>query len=142
MTNSETSQTGLDVTAVALELFKERSSQGGISPRQLAIECFRDATIFTDVAEDVATSGIDLITEDSNPLDVAFAPNLKKTHPINLMSRTWGDVNRVEQALADLDANPGAEQYEPYGWGKPEVNQARALFPAVVDRAKQFATAK
>ena len=142
MTNSETSATGLDVTAVALELFKERSSQGGFNPKQLAIDCFRDATVFTDVAEEVMTSGIDLVAEDTNPLDEAFAPNLKRTHPINLMSQAWGDLSKVQIVLTDLEANPAAELYEPYSWGKPEVNQARALFPAVVNRAKQFAHAK
>ena len=142
MTISEHSNSALDITAVALELFKERSSQIGISPKQLAIECFRDATTFTNIAEDVMSGEIDLIAEDTNPLDVAFAPNLKKTHPVNLMSRAWGDLNQVRTVLAELDANPAAEQYAPYGWGKPEVNQARALFPAVVNRAAQFSKFK
>jgi hypothetical protein len=142
MPTSDSSMTGLDVTAVALELFKERSAQGGFSPKQLAIDCFRDATIFTEVAEEVLTEGIDLSSDDANPLDVAFAPNLKKTHPINLMSRAWGNLDKVRETLAYLDANPGCESYEPYGWGKPEINQARVLFPAVVIRAKQCVVTK
>jgi hypothetical protein len=130
------------VTTVALELFKERSSQSGISPKQLAIDCFRDAAAFTQVAEDVLTGDIDLLDVNADPLDEAFAPNLKRTHPINLMSRAWGDLNKVQAVLAELDANPALEVYEPYEWGKPEVNQARALFPAVINRAQQLAVAK
>ena len=142
MITSETTSNALDVTAVALELFKERSSQAGISPKQLAIDCFRDATAFTTVAEDVMTGEIDPVAEDANPLDIAFAPNLKRTHPINLISRAWGDLTKVQAALAELDANPAVEFYEPYGWGKPEVNQARVLFPTVVSRAQKSAMAK
>lgn len=142
MTISDTADEQFNVAAVALQLFKERSTQSGISPKQLAIECFRDATAFTQVAEDIATGDVDLNSEDDNPLDVAYAPNLKRTHPVNLMSRTWGDLEKVREVINDLDANPAVESYELYEWGKPEVNQARYLFPAVINRAKEFDLAK
>ena len=139
---SESLKNNMKVATVALELFKQRSSQSGINPKHLAIECFRDATIFNEIAEDVLSNGIEMYSESSDPLDVAFAPNLKKTHPINLMSRAWGNLDKLKEILATLDANPATESYEPFGWGRPEVNQARALFPAVVDRAQQFALGK
>jgi hypothetical protein len=142
MTISKSTIDTAKLIAVALDIFKGRSSQPRVSPRQLAIECFRDATAFNEVAEEVQTGGIGTVAEDTNPLDMAFAPNLKRTHPINLMSRAWGDLNKVQAVMAELDANPAAEFYEPFGWGKPEVNQARALFPAVVSRAKHSTTAK
>ena len=131
----------LNRSVVALELFKARSVQPGGNPRQLAIACFRDAAIFLAAADEVQSGRANLFTDES-PLDVAFAPNLKRTHPINLMSRAWGDLKKVQQALADLEANPGTDFYEPYSWGKPEVNQARALFPAVVARSKQLISGK
>jgi len=140
MTNSEPIHDPLNLTSVALELFKSRSIHQGASPRQLAIGCFRDATAFLAAADDVLSGEIDLSDEDTNPLDPAFAPNLKKTHPINLMSRVWGDLNKVRDVLDELEASPAADSYEPLSWGKPEVNQARALFPAVVHRAKQVST--
>ncbi len=142
MATSDKTTDELDLSAVALELFKSRSLQSGANPQQLAIICFRDATVFLAAAQEVLAGGMDLFAEDTNPLDEAFAPNLKRTHPINLMSRAWGDLRKVQAALADLDANPTVDFYEPYSWGKPEVNQARALFPAVVSRAKQLAPAK
>ena len=76
---------------------------------------------------------------DSSPLDPAFAANLKKTHPINLMSKEWGDLRKVREALKFLEENPSLEAYEELSWGKPEVNQARALFPTVVQRADSHA---
>lgn len=127
---------------IALELFKSRSPQAGITPQQLAMNCFRDARVFLEVADQVVSKTWDSVPEDTNPLDVAFAPNLKRTHPINLMSRAWGDIKLVQKALADLNANPKAESYELYGWGKPEINQARALFPAVIQRAAQVPLSK
>ena len=142
MATSDRSMTTPSLTSVALELFKERSSQMGVSPQQLAITCFRDAQVFLDTAQQVLDAKLDPNEDDKNPLDIAFAPNLKRTHPINLMSRTWGNLKLVREALAALDANPKLEFYEPHSWGKPEVNQARALFPAVISRANQFAVAK
>lgn len=142
MALSERSTNSPNLTNVALELFKGRSVQSGISSHQLAMNCFRDANIFLNAAAQVQAGNLDFLEAETNPLDVAFAPNLKRTHPINLMSRAWGDLAAVQKAFNDLDANPKAESYEPHGWGKPEVNQARVLFPAVLNRAKQIASVK
>jgi hypothetical protein len=131
-----------NLVTVALELFKGRSQQPGISPRQLAMTSFRDARIFLDAAEEALDQKLDDLSDDANPLDIAYAPNLKRTHPINLMSRAWGNLDSVKSVLAYLDAHPKADSYEPHSWGKPEVNQARALFPAVVNRASQTTNAK
>ena len=142
MTTSDDMAGTQALTEIALELFKVHSLQPGVSSQQLAIECFRAAAVFKRVADDVQRNGIDQLAEDNDPLDIAFAPNLKKTHPVYLMSRAWGDLKQVQATLAELDANPAAEFYEPFGWGKPEVNQARALFPAVVNRAEKSTTTK
>ena len=130
------------IAELAKQIFVEQFGHSQIGYKQLTINSFRAATEFLAGAQSVQNGEIDLFEEDRNPLDDAKAPNLKKTHPINLMSKAWGDVRLVQAALDDLDANPAAETYEPYGWGKPEVNQARALFPAVVNRAKQLSTTK
>src|SRR6201986_4617437 len=135
MSNPKNIADTLSLTVVALELFKGRSSHSGINPRQLAVECFRDAAAFKHVADEIQADGLGPAEQDVNPLDVAFAPNLKKTHPINLMSRAWGDLKKVQTVLADLDANPATEFYEPFSWSKAEVTQARALFPAVIARS-------
>ena len=136
MTNSRNSNETFNLSTVALELFKFRCLQPGISPQQIALECFRYAKAFIVAMEQVLSNGLPTTDEDSSPLNGAFAPNLKKTHPVNLMSRTWGDIKQVEAVMSHLDADPTTEFYEPYGWGKPEINQARALFPAVINRIK------
>lgn len=128
MTDQKANSNLLDLTAIALKLFTARMAHSQCTPEALVRTCFRDAKAFITGAADILTSGVDVFAEDNNPLDVAFAPNLKKTHPLNLMSRAWGDLKLVQNALAELEANPVAESYEPYGWGKPEVNQARVLF--------------
>ena len=142
MSTADKSTTNPKLSDVALDLFKVRSTQSGVNTHQLAITCFRDAKIFLDAAQQVHSGHLEIEDDDANPLDIAFAPNLKRTHPINLMSRAWGDLQAVQKALVYLDANPKADFYEPHNWGKPEVNQARALFPAVVDRARHCTVAK
>lgn len=142
MATTEKTTEKMNLASVALELFKGRSLQHGVTPKQLAIGCFRDAAAFLAAAEEALSGKIDWFAEDTNPLDSAFAPNLKRTHPINLMSRAWSDLKKVQAALGELDANPAAESYDLYGWGKPEVNQARALFPAIINRARQFTEVK
>ncbi len=142
MALDEQSDDKMSLTSVALELFKMRSMQSGTTPQQLAINCFRDAKVFLEITDQLTAGEIELSVDDRNPLDTAFAPNLKRTHPINLMSREWGDIKKVQSVLADLEANPAADAYEPYAWGKPETNQARALFPAVVHRFQQLSSMK
>ena len=130
-----------NLTSVALELFKARSLQPGINPQRIAVECLRDARSFLQAADDFL-SGKSQRDLESSPLDDAFAPNLKKTHPINLMSSTWGDLKQVERILDELAADPSIDSYTQFGWGKSEINQARVLFPSVVNRVKQFQQAK
>lgn len=128
-----------ELKAVALELFKA-SRVAGVSAQQIATRCFKDASAFLEVSTKVLSGSVDIFAEDNNPLDEAFAPNLKKTHPINLMSREWGSLEKVREVLSDLDQNPKLESYEKYGWGLPEVNQARMLFPAKLAKAKLAST--
>ena len=139
MANNDKPQTDNKLQSLAFELFTQRSAMlNGRSAEPVASQCFRDAESFLKVAEKVEKSGLASIA-DSSPLDPAFAANLKKTHPINLMSKEWGDLKRVREALKFLEENPSLESYEELSWGKPEVNQARALFPTVVQRADSHA---
>lgn len=136
MAEKQNSASDAELKMVALELFKS-SRVNGLDSQRIALRCFKDAASFLEVAEDVLTGGVNLHEVDSNPLDEAFAPNLKKTHPINLMSREWGNLDKVRSAL-EMVRNPEIESFEDYNWGKPECNQARALFPAVIARADKL----
>ena len=124
----------------ALDMFKH-SRIGVGSADQKAMHCFRDAAAFLKVADKISSGQLDLESIDNNPLDEAYCPNLKKTHPVNLMSRHWGSVKKVTEVY-EMVRNPGVESYEELGWGKPECNQARALFPAVIERAAALSSSK
>lgn len=135
-----TGDTGLQLQEIALTFAAERSTQHGLT-RGMAISCFRDAKTFMEVANEALSGKLDS-KEGLTALDAAFAPNLKRSHPINLMSSEWGDLEKVKKVLDDLNQNVAADRYEPLEWGKQEVNQARALFPAVIERAKSLQLVK
>lgn len=138
MADNNKTQSSNAIKDLAFSLFTQRSGFAhGQSAENVARRCFIDATAFLKVSDTIGSEGLQPI-EDLNPLDTAFARNLPKTHPINLMSREMGNVNRVKEVFEALEANPKAESYEPLGWGMPEVNQARALFPAVLERANKL----
>lgn len=121
------------VQQTAFELF--RSSAVGVAPEMLAIRCFRAAQAFCDAADKIISGEVSIYQIDNNPLDDAYAPNLKKTHPVNIISKKWGDLKKAVEAWEHVQ-NLSVKEYEPFGWSEPECNQARALFPAVLDRAK------
>lgn len=133
-----------ELQALALDLFRTGRNAMG-SPKQIAIKCFRDAAAFRDVMRQIMSNEIDVFFEDNNPLDQAHAPNLKKTHPLNLMSQAWGSIEKVRNTLAALEAAPTDTIYDLYGWGAQEVSIARFHFPEVIrkaEKAKQVAVSK
>lgn len=125
-----------ELKAVALELFKVRRN-GGVSAAQVALSCFRDAQSFLDVADQIEMGDLEL-GADKNPLDDGYAPNLSKTHPINLMSKEWGDIQKVRDALKIVES-PTVNSLDQYHWGKNECNLARTLFPGFLRRAEELA---
>lgn len=134
--DKKTDRDGVLLQETAFELFKQTNGLG--SPEHRAIRCFRDAAAFITAAKKIATGEINIEVIDNNPLDDAFAQNLKKTHPINLMSRQWGNIKKVREVY-EMVRNPGVQAYEELGWGMPECNQARALFPGIIAKADEMA---
>lgn len=123
------------VAEVALEFMKHRNSNG--SAEQLAIRCFRDATAFLKIADKFATGVLSIEAIDNDPLDEAHAPNLKKTHPVNLVSRRFGSVAKVAE-IWQMIKNPDVVKLEELNWGLQECNQARAIFPAVLEKVQSL----
>lgn len=124
---------------IALELFKARSL-GGLhseTTRAIAVACYRDAQVFLDAQSQITSGQFDPFAEERNPLDPAFAPNLPKNSPWNLMSRQYGSLSRVCQVLKDLEAQPSLTTYERDGlnWDAAQTRAARDLFPGVRQRA-------
>jgi hypothetical protein len=122
------------VKKAAFELFK--ASAFGVSPKMLAIRCYRAAQEFCDAEDEILNGTVSISVIDNNPMDDAFAPNLKKTHPVNLISKKWGDLKKAMEAWQHVK-NLSVNAYEPYGWEMPECNTARALFPSVIKRARE-----
>lgn len=121
-----------EVEKVALQLFAERSSRivrlG--ATRQVALESFRDAQTFLQVQAEFRSGRLVTAAPLKDPRAECFAPNLKKTHPHNLVSQEFGDLSRVAKIYAELKADPTRETYEECDWDKPQVDLARILFPA------------
>ena len=125
---------------IALELFKGRSRNGLPSElaRAVALSCYRDAKMFLQAREEIQSGTVDPFADDKNPLDQAFAPNLPKTSPWNLMSREYGSLQKVQSISRWLNDHPTATEYEDLGWKPAEVRAARDLFPGVLSRASKM----
>jgi len=71
-----------------------------------------------------------------------FCPNLKKSHPHNLVSAKYGNLDKVNRIKLWLDKNPTPEtdadelpprlqrEFNDLEWDLPTINTARAIFPA------------
>lgn len=118
---------------LAFEIFKTTPHAAG-NAEKCAMQSFRAAKAFLEVQTQLSSGKLNIYAIDDNPLDDAFAPNLKRNHPINLMSKEWGSLEKVKKVMKDLDENPTASTYETYGWGPAEVMQARTLFPFKLEK--------
>ena len=115
----------------AFHLFAARTAMGyakrGVD--QLALNCFRDAEAFLNVAKKIRTGEATVKAPVGKQLATASAPNLKPTHPLNMVSQRFGDINRVKKIYDQLLASPSMEKLEEFDWGKQEVETARLVFP-------------
>lgn len=113
--------------AYAFELYAQRNRSRRTN-ESVAVDCFRDAEAFMSVAKK-ARAGRLPKRDDDSPLDFVRAPNLPRTHPVNLTSRAHGDLKKVQEVNEWLLQNPEAKEYSPLGWGQDEVTKARLIFP-------------
>jgi hypothetical protein len=131
--NSNANAASRDIdTERAFRLFVERTAAGvrPLHQQQVAEQCFRDARAFSAVAARAAKGDTFDATPENNILSDASAPKLKPTHPINMVSRQFGDRKRIVEIAKRLEANPTLDELPDLDWGKPEVSTARALFPS------------
>lgn len=132
----------------AREMFTATVAHHGnaIQSRVLAKMCFANADAFAEIEAQYLAGELEEV-EDFNPLDDAFAPNLKKNHPCNMVSRRFGSMDLVKKHLLGIRAldrtaakevaqgSHAAIVYEDAGWTFGEVNQAEALFPSLIEKA-------
>ena len=126
------------IQAVALELFKSRSAMvAQRGTEMVAARCFADAAAFVEVAAKYRSGEIVPQPQEAWGAD-AFAPRLPKNHPINLVSREWGDKSRVNRLAKLLEANAANLDYElqdgDLSWSRATTNTARNLLPVYADK--------
>lgn len=137
MADQKTAPSPEQVQNVALELFKSRTGVfRQFSPEAVAIQAFNDASVFLEVAAKIRSGEMDM-----KPVEVwgadAFAPKLPRNHPLNMVSREWGDRSRVNRIAAALEKNTHPEYAYSEGdlsWDASTTNRARDLFPTFADK--------
>jgi hypothetical protein len=124
---------------VALELFIHRSSGPGarLATAEVAKTCFRDAETFLKVQADVKAGKLEIAEPTGPQLKDWRAPNLKPTHPHNLVSRAHGNLAKVAEILEWLESNPLAKTFDELGWDEPTTSLARVLFPEFIVKPKK-----
>lgn len=120
----------------AFELFTARRAAIGlqVDAVELAKACYRDARSFLEVSSKVDAGEISIDLPKGPQLSDCCAPNLKPTHPINLVSQRFGSLQRVRDVFERLDRDPTMDSLPEYEWGPVEVNCARSLLPSFVSQ--------
>jgi hypothetical protein len=122
----------------AFGLFVHRSA--GIQRRSAEVltkECFRDAEAFINTSRKILAGEMDTKPPEGPQLSDVSAPNLKPTHPLNMVSKRFNPqpssaLERVKLIHNRLLKDPTLEAIAEYDWGKAEVLTAREVFPAYV----------
>lgn len=99
VTTSNTSE----IQQTALNIFTHRPALMNQSPEQRAAKAFEDAQAFHAVAAKVATGELQPgAKSEEDVLSDASAPNLKRNHPINMVSKALGSVQGREELIGRL----------------------------------------
>lgn len=139
---TKTDTTELD--ELAFRLYAERIAK---MPAQASGEAssrwaYRRAEEFISLRDRVRAG--ETVAASQTILADVSAPNLKKTHPHNLVSQRFCDDNGGEQAVLTrikqikdwLDKHPRSDEspvaYEPLYWDVPTTNLARVILPHYV----------
>jgi hypothetical protein len=95
-----------ELDELAFRIFERRVAQmgGRRGGEKLAVECYREAEEFLAVKKR-GGEPTKKDAEDSLLADCC-APNLRRTHPHNLVSRRMGDINKVNRNKVWLYKNP------------------------------------
>lgn len=118
----------------AFDLFTARRAQLGLrgAAEQVAAECYRDAEAFLEVARRVRSGEPPAARPAGPQLADCSAPNLKPTHPFNMVSQRFGKLDRVQEIHILLQSDEKLDSLPELEWGVSEVQTARTLFPAFV----------
>lgn len=113
-----------------------------------AIDAYKQAEAFLAVRAKVRAGEMKTVSAAEDLLADCSAPNLPETHPLNLVSRRFGDIAKVRRINDWLEKNPTPERdteelvsrfrraFPEVNWSAPShgealavINVARAVFP-------------
>lgn len=139
-------QSNPELDAFAFEIFKEAVAKSPVNRggEQHARAAYAKAEAFLAVRDRVRAGELKAVKQDGPVMADCFAPNLKRSHPFNLVSQNRGDISKVNRIAKWLDANPTPEsdpeelvtrinrEFTDLSWDLPTINTARAIFPEYV----------
>jgi hypothetical protein len=125
-------QAAASVEQLATRLFADRTARNpsGRATEATVLACYRDAETFMQTMAKIQAGELSPSTPAGPQLADASCPNLKPTHPLNMVSSRYGNLKRVQDLHAKLEADPKIETIDELDWGKQEVLTAREVFPA------------
>jgi hypothetical protein len=135
-----------ELDQLAFEIFsqmvaKSPANRGG---EQQARAAYIKAEAFLAIRDRVRAGELKPAKQDGPVLADCYCPNMRRTHPYNLVSQKQGDLNKVNRIAQWLDKNPTPErdpeelvarinaEFLDLSWDLPTVNTARLLFPEYV----------
>jgi hypothetical protein len=135
---------------LAFQIFSKRATSTRRTGEREALAAYAQADAFLSAREKIKTGKVKQIEEVQTMADCS-APNLPRTHPLNLIAQTYtdrrtgkqypGDLAKVKQIKAWLDktltpnVNPEelaerlAADFPELRWDLPTINVARAVLP-------------
>jgi hypothetical protein len=144
MAGEKQTTTNTELDDMAFDIFKETvaKSQTGRGGERQAKMAYQKAESFLAVREAVRNGDLEPSKQDGPMLTDCCAPNLKRTHPHNLVSTRFGDLKKVDRINQWLSKNPTPEgnpdelidrakkEFPELEWDLPTINTARAIFPS------------
>jgi hypothetical protein len=124
-------QAAVGIEQLATRLFADRTARNpsGRATEATVLACYRDAETFMQTIAKIQAGELSPAAPAGPQLADASCPNLKPTHPLNMVSSRYGNLKRVQDLHAKLAADPKIEELPDLDWGKQEVLTAREVFP-------------
>lgn len=144
-----------ELEALAFEIYSKRVAIGPTkrSGEEEAVDAYRKADAFLSVRKKIRAGELKPKPSESSQLANCCAPNLPRSHPLNLVAQTYtdrkvggaqsqGDINKVRRIYAWLEKNPEQpnnpdaivprlnREFPDLSWTAHEIATAREVFPA------------
>lgn len=132
---------------LAFKIYAQRVAVAGVrfNGEREALDSFQRAQAFMDARDKVRSGALNVKPPTGPQLCNCSAPNLEPTHPHNLVSQRFGDLEKVNRIKKWLDAHPTPEDatelvnqiakdfpdlrsHKGERWDLPTINVARILF--------------